>query len=233
MRKIWVLTVVGFLAGAALAANLVACGEPLPETGGEAPKVLATSDDEDSGGDVDDQTTDPVAEEELIKAYAEVQGVTLEEARVCSKREVVFGDYLNSISVEIDDGQADLWIDSCTQGQAVHVRTSNSTVLSTLKEATSQAGIELVIEGSVPIAANGTKHVMTLQDELMKAIPELAGLYVDDETGELVLDLFDKSLADGPGDSTLKDRAIKAAEKITGLSTRVDSINEWAGPASE
>lgn len=174
---------------------------------------------------------------EFVAAYADLNGVTLQEAQVRVEQERIIGEYLASIEEEIEGGLLDVWLDDSLGDLVLHARSGDADVLLVLAEATSEADIELSIDATTPLAAEATANLALLQDALLEAVPEIAGYYVDDVTLELVLDLVDESQSSpispssGQG-SSLEERAILAAEELTNLPTRVDSITDWAGDAA-
>jgi len=174
--------------------------------------------------------------EDLVDAYAELHDITLLEAQLRIEQEETVGENLYSIADEIENGEVDLWVDDSTGDLVLHARTGDIGILDVLDDAASEAGMDLIIEGATPVAAEATAFVNSLYDELYEAIPELAGFYVDVETVELALDLVDDSQNSSQGSPsggqrspTVEERAILAAEALTALPTRVDSVSNWVG----
>lgn len=166
-----------------------------------------------------------------VAAYAEIGGFSFDEAVLRTTQEGILTEAFTEISPLIDQGVGEAWMDPDGPVITFHVRSSDERILTALQAAADRAGVELVVEGSQPLAHDRRVRLSAVMEGFdLKAIG-LAGYFVDEATAVPVLDVVmgaENPRAGPTAMPPLLAELVAAITKELGVEPRID----WAPPGS-
>jgi len=206
-------------------------GQPVTAMG-----VMGQNQHDDGGassavGDAGSSTTVDVSslgtgssDDEYVRGYANSEGISVADARVRISQEAEINQALVEAGIAPDSATVDSWIEATADGVVLHVRTSVVVRVPSLSDAMNADGISVVIDAVPAFVAARTAIASSKAKELISRIPGLMGFYVDDATGDLVLDVYDAAEHTGSERTTWMNDMSGIAAAITGLASVTDPL---------